>query len=302
MSETGWSNSDVFQTYLSTFFFNFIHCTDECPVLLLYDGHKSHITLNVIEWAKAKNVILFVLPPHTSQLTQPLDVGVFGPFRRVYNQSVQKFKRQHPLQAITKYNITSIICNAYLLAFTPTNLIGAFRKAGVMPFKPSALPAEATKPSEVFVKPTATSVDDFLAAKSVRVNADKDQMSLGEKKERCYLKVGGRAITEEEGYEKVKEHNAKRKGGSCLNPGKGKGLAKKKGNGKGIDYSQVCCHCELLEPACTASSKIDWVECDNCGHWVHAPMCTSSNLIPSEEDVFLCRCCEVVELVISKEQ
>ena len=44
-------------------------------VLLLYDGHKSHISSSLISWALEKSIILFVLPAHTSHALQPLDVG-----------------------------------------------------------------------------------------------------------------------------------------------------------------------------------------------------------------------------------
>lgn len=57
----------------------------EDPILLLYDGHKSHVSLFITDWAKKNNVILFILPPHTSDLLQPINVGIFGPFKTLYN-------------------------------------------------------------------------------------------------------------------------------------------------------------------------------------------------------------------------
>ena len=47
------------------------------PVVMLHDGHKSHISLNLLDWADEKNIKLFVLPAHTSHFLQPLDVGCF---------------------------------------------------------------------------------------------------------------------------------------------------------------------------------------------------------------------------------
>ncbi|XP_060606285.1 uncharacterized protein LOC132758607 [Ruditapes philippinarum] len=83
MSKTGWSNSDVFLNYLTKHFISYAATTDsDTPTLLLYDGHRSHISLTLAEWAKEHNIILFVLPPHSSHLTQPLDVGIFGPFKK----------------------------------------------------------------------------------------------------------------------------------------------------------------------------------------------------------------------------
>ena len=47
------------------------------PVLLLVDGHKSHMTLDLIELARENDVILFCLLPHTTHALQTLDVSIF---------------------------------------------------------------------------------------------------------------------------------------------------------------------------------------------------------------------------------
>ena len=96
-------------------------------MLLVYDGHASHVGPAIIQWAKEHHMILMVLPPHTSHLTQPLDVSVFAPFRRMYNQLVQTKRREEPLTNINKYNIGELICKAYQLAMTPNNLSNGFR-------------------------------------------------------------------------------------------------------------------------------------------------------------------------------
>ena len=82
VSESGWSNSIIFLDWLSTcnHFTKFIPCGEK--VLLMLDGHKSHVTLNVIEWAKENDIILQLLPAHTSHLLQPLDVECFGPLKK----------------------------------------------------------------------------------------------------------------------------------------------------------------------------------------------------------------------------
>jgi len=95
VSDTGYSNTDVFSSYVQNHFVNFVQCRDPSqPILLLYDGHRSHISLTLIQWAQRNNIILFVLPPHTSHLLQPMDVGCFGPFEKLYQQEVHKFMRQ----------------------------------------------------------------------------------------------------------------------------------------------------------------------------------------------------------------
>ncbi|KAG8008340.1 hypothetical protein GBF38_019463 [Nibea albiflora] len=47
------------------------------PLLLIFDGHKSPVNLEVVEAARKEDVILLCLPPHCSHILQPLDAGLF---------------------------------------------------------------------------------------------------------------------------------------------------------------------------------------------------------------------------------
>ena len=77
---------------------HFLKYVQECEgqtISVLYDGHKSHISLDLIDWARDNSIILFVLPPHCSHIIQPIDVGSFGPLQviHVYNQECLTFSR-----------------------------------------------------------------------------------------------------------------------------------------------------------------------------------------------------------------
>ena len=50
--------------------------------LLICDGHDSHISGNFISHCIQNRITLFILPPHTSHLLQPLDVAIFGPLKK----------------------------------------------------------------------------------------------------------------------------------------------------------------------------------------------------------------------------
>jgi hypothetical protein len=47
---------------------------------LILDGHGSHVILKVIEQAKDVGLDMVVLPLHTSNAFEPLDVSYFKPF------------------------------------------------------------------------------------------------------------------------------------------------------------------------------------------------------------------------------
>ena len=47
------------------------------PRLLVFDGHLSHLWYGTLKLARNNNVTILKLPPHTTDLLQPLDVAVF---------------------------------------------------------------------------------------------------------------------------------------------------------------------------------------------------------------------------------
>lgn len=154
VTDSGWSNSTVFLEYLENHFLKFIQRPNsETPVILIYDGHRSHVNLQVINWAKANNVILMVLPAHTSHVLQPLDVGCFGPLQRIYNSECQKFLRNNPASKITRYNICSLVCPAYASALSVVNLRSAFKRSGIYPFNPAVITDLQLAPSKAYTAP-----------------------------------------------------------------------------------------------------------------------------------------------------
>jgi hypothetical protein len=150
MTKNGWSNTEVFQNYVTKHFAKYANLSSDTPTLLLYDGHKSHINLTLTQWAQRNNVILFVLPPHTSHLTQPLDVAVFGPFKRMYSMSCHTCMQQNPGLKVSKYVVAELTSTPYMKALSTENLQAAFRKTGVFPFNKSSITDIDVAPAEIY--------------------------------------------------------------------------------------------------------------------------------------------------------
>lgn len=74
-SESGSVNSELFRRWFLKHFLT--HVPKERPLLLIFDGHKSPVSLEVVEAARKDDIILLCLPPHCSHILQPLDVGLF---------------------------------------------------------------------------------------------------------------------------------------------------------------------------------------------------------------------------------
>jgi hypothetical protein len=72
------------------------------------------------------------MPPHSSHLLQPLDVGCFGPLKKASSREIEQ---------LVKCSITHISKTEFLPAFhaafqatmTKSNIEGSFRRAGLVP-------------------------------------------------------------------------------------------------------------------------------------------------------------------------
>jgi hypothetical protein len=83
-SQTGWSNSDTFKTYLEKHFLKYAKDVNTGnPTHILFDGHRSHIS-HTSQMGWIQKLLLFVLSPHCSHILQPLDVACFRPMKSFY--------------------------------------------------------------------------------------------------------------------------------------------------------------------------------------------------------------------------
>ena len=122
------------------------------PVLLIQDGHASHMSIGLIELARANDVHLLYLPAHTTHILQPLDVGVFKSFKAFFSKSCTSYLTKYPGRVITTDMIASLVATAYSNAFIPNNIMGGFRKTGIFPINPGAVDDKMLSPSKAFVE------------------------------------------------------------------------------------------------------------------------------------------------------
>lgn len=106
--------------------------------LLIIDGHESHHSLEFQDLCAKEEIITLCMPPHSSHLLQPLDVGCFGPLKRAYGSEVSDLTRQS-ITHITKMDFLAAFKTAFSKAFTKDNICGSFRGAGLVPFNPEVV-------------------------------------------------------------------------------------------------------------------------------------------------------------------
>lgn len=243
MSETGWSNSEVFRKYLEFHFLKFVPGRNDDSILLILDGHRSHVALGLADWVKQNKIIIFVLPAHTSHILQPLDVACYGPFEKIYNMKCHKVIRETSA-AITKYNLCEIACQAYSKALCADNLQAAFKKSGIFPTDRHAIAKENMLPSEVFANDIGDvsmgqcevgvgqcdardSDSDATVEGGIRIEIEEDQCDMFEKREKKLKSVknnvtkkprntisklvAGKELTSEEVCAAISEHERNQK-------------------------------------------------------------------------------------------
>ena len=101
-SPNGWVIYEIFQNHF------LVHETQRY-LILLYDGHATHIILDVNDLARKDDVHMFILPPHSSHILQPLDVLVFSPFKKSLSLKVFKYLHDNPNNVSTRQLLPGII-------------------------------------------------------------------------------------------------------------------------------------------------------------------------------------------------
>uniref|UniRef100_A0A1X7TFC6 DDE-1 domain-containing protein n=1 Tax=Amphimedon queenslandica TaxID=400682 RepID=A0A1X7TFC6_AMPQE len=146
-SDSGWITSELFVEWFKFFIQNI---PPTRPVLLLQDGHGSHVSIELIELARANDIHLLCLPSHTSHLLQPLDVGVFKSFKSNFNKACSNYMSQNPGRVVTVDVIASLVGEAYPASFTPMNIMKGFKKTGVWPINPGEVTDRQIAPSKAY--------------------------------------------------------------------------------------------------------------------------------------------------------
>jgi hypothetical protein len=110
-------------------------------------------------------MVLMILPPHSSHLTQPLDVGLFGPLKKLLASKLEPLIRTG-ISRIHKPEFTRGFIQAHQDAFKESNVLSGFSGTGIHPFHCSKVLRQVQKSPSVqrATPPIATpSVNPFNA-------------------------------------------------------------------------------------------------------------------------------------------
>ena len=137
-TSNGWTDNNTALEWIKHFDKHTATRTKGRYRMLVLDGHGSHLSAEFEAYCKEHNIITLCLPAHSSHITQPLDVGCFGPLKRAYGHEINAFVKAH-INHITKVEFLIAFKAAYKASITESNIKGGFRGAGLVPFDPQTV-------------------------------------------------------------------------------------------------------------------------------------------------------------------
>lgn len=143
------------------------HVSNETWLVLFYDAFRAHMTARVIGILANSRIAVMVLPAHTSDRLQPLDVSVFGPFKHRTNQAVNDRLRSFVVASRSGLRFSSLdiwrcIQSGYRLSFSKENIESGFKKSGIWPLDFTVVCANGIRKSHTnrsLVSPTSSNAD-----------------------------------------------------------------------------------------------------------------------------------------------
>lgn len=134
LTESGWMNCEAFCVFITEQFIPELKKRNVVfPVLLLLDGHRSHVNLTVTDLCIANEIILYCFPPNTTHIMQPADVGFFKPFKDKWRAAVNAATQKKEIEKVTVRNFSPILAKVW--SDLPQELAQeSFRACGIFPW------------------------------------------------------------------------------------------------------------------------------------------------------------------------
>ena len=153
---TGWMNHDIFFIWCLLFACEISWYRFKLPkeirneaILLVVDGHKSRGNYYAAKLLSKFNILVLILPGHTSHVLQAFDVGVASPLKTAFSKFLEQFNIEMKEDEITIANksklktgdvrdmILKCFTQAMEVALSNSNIESSFKKAGMVPLDPS---------------------------------------------------------------------------------------------------------------------------------------------------------------------
>jgi hypothetical protein len=100
--------------------------------ILIFDGHESHVSEPFLVYCWQHKIVPFQLPPHSTHLLQPLDIGIFHQID--IQETIQYGNCEY-----TKIDFLNAYRTIRYRTFKLRTVASAWKKAGLVPFDPEVI-------------------------------------------------------------------------------------------------------------------------------------------------------------------
>ncbi|CAG8527102.1 12186_t:CDS:2 [Cetraspora pellucida] len=151
-TKTEYMHEDLFQMYLE----HFISLISPIRlVLLMLDGHKSHINYTSTDFCHRNRIMLYALPPYTTYVLQPSEL-LFVKLKEKYSKMSNKYTKNNDGMIVMKHIFVKVLGPVFFETYTPLAICNAYRKTGIWPLNSNANDPNLLAPSlstECFINP-----------------------------------------------------------------------------------------------------------------------------------------------------
>ena len=160
MQKEGWMDTIHFMEWMD----HFIHkmekeerLSENRRNLLILDGYKSHINMEVLMKAREHCIDMISLPSHTSYELQPFDKAYFRPFKVAFCTYMNLWNLTNSGRKCKKENLAQWASLALQKALTKKIIVSGFRGTRIWPLNLAAM-TQNTTPREAFTNETQDSI------------------------------------------------------------------------------------------------------------------------------------------------
>ncbi|KAJ8966409.1 hypothetical protein NQ314_003539 [Rhamnusium bicolor] len=102
---------------------------------------KTHLSLQLSRWCDENGIILYALPPNTTQIMQPADVIVFKHLKSEWKKTVLEWqaKPENINCILTKSTFCPLLVEVLNMLSLSKSIINGFKRCGLYPLDPNVV-------------------------------------------------------------------------------------------------------------------------------------------------------------------
>jgi hypothetical protein len=134
VSPKGWTNDVLAVEWLEKVFIPIAQDrANGSPIALILDGHGSHCTGAFLYRCWQKDIHLVYLPPHTSHILQPQDLGAYSSLKKFYSDEIKRHIVHTGQVTITRSTFNDLYRKARSNALAKHRVIAGWTRSGLHP-------------------------------------------------------------------------------------------------------------------------------------------------------------------------